>query len=195
MIEELLKKFADRLDRNQIPYMIIGGQAVLLYGTPRLTRDIDITVGVDADQVDLMVTTCRELGLKILPENPDEFARQTNVLPAEHTQSGIRVDFIFSFSTYEIQALARAKKVPMSGYPVKFATCEDIIIHKMIAGRAVDEEDVKNILIKNIPSIDLEYIEKWLLEFRQIPEYQHVLVNFQDLRKFTREPSGNDRQE
>lgn len=27
--------------------MIIGGQAVMVYGEPRLTKDIDITLGVD----------------------------------------------------------------------------------------------------------------------------------------------------
>jgi hypothetical protein len=32
--------------------MIIGGQAVLLYGEPRLTRDIDITLGVSAEHLD-----------------------------------------------------------------------------------------------------------------------------------------------
>jgi hypothetical protein len=32
------------LNEQNIPYMIIGGQAVLLYGKPRLTRDIDITL-------------------------------------------------------------------------------------------------------------------------------------------------------
>ncbi len=42
MIEELLQKTAQSLDNANIPYMIIGGQAVLIYGTPRLTRDIDI---------------------------------------------------------------------------------------------------------------------------------------------------------
>ena len=31
--------------------MLIGGQAVLLYGEPRLTRDIDITLGVDVDKI------------------------------------------------------------------------------------------------------------------------------------------------
>ncbi|GAH87084.1 unnamed protein product, partial [marine sediment metagenome] len=30
--------------------MIIGGQAVLLYGEPRLTRDIDVTLGDDIDK-------------------------------------------------------------------------------------------------------------------------------------------------
>ncbi|GAH89718.1 unnamed protein product, partial [marine sediment metagenome] len=33
MIEKLIKKIAQRLDKDKVPYMIIGGQAVLLYGT------------------------------------------------------------------------------------------------------------------------------------------------------------------
>jgi hypothetical protein len=42
VIENLIKKIAQLLDRRNISYMIIGGQAVLLYGRPRLTRDIDL---------------------------------------------------------------------------------------------------------------------------------------------------------
>lgn len=49
MIEELLVTVAQELDKEEIPYMIIGGQAVLVYGIPRLTRDIDITLGLDTD--------------------------------------------------------------------------------------------------------------------------------------------------
>jgi hypothetical protein len=32
--------------------MVIGGQAVLLHGESRLTRDIDITLGVDASRLE-----------------------------------------------------------------------------------------------------------------------------------------------
>lgn len=50
MIEELIARIARSLDNEKVPYMIIGGQAVLLYGRPRLTRDIDITLGVDTNR-------------------------------------------------------------------------------------------------------------------------------------------------
>ena len=86
MIEELIKKIAQCLDEDNIPYMIIGGQAVLLYGTPRLTRDIGITLGIDTDKFLLVENICRKLGLKILPEDPENFARETKVLPAEETK-------------------------------------------------------------------------------------------------------------
>lgn len=178
MIEGLLKKTAQCLDEDNIPYMIIGGQAVLLYGTPRLTRDIDITLGVDTDKYSLIERVCSKLGLKILPESPEDFAGETKVLPAEETKLRIRVDFIFSFTLYEAQAIKRTKKVMMDGYPVKFASCEDVIIHKMIAGRAIDAEDVKNMLVKNRNSIDIEYIRKWLSEFGKISEHKGILEKF-----------------
>ena len=183
MIEKLIKNIAQHLDENKVPYMIIGGQAVLLYGSVRLTRDIDITLGIDTDKFQLIEKACRKLGLKILPENPEDFAGDTKVLPTEESKSRIRVDFIFSFTPYEAQAIKRAKKVPMNDYPVKFASCEDVIVHKMLAARAVDIEDVKNMLIKNKNSIDLKYIERWLLEFGRISEHEGILESFNSLLK------------
>ncbi len=183
MIEELLKKLARHLDKSEIPYMIIGGQAVLLYGTPRLTRDIDITLGVDTDKFSTIEEICNQLGLEILPENPAEFARETKVLPAEEPNSRIRVDFIFSFTEYEARAIKRAKKVTMDDYPVKFASPEDIIIHKMLAARAIDTEDVKNILLKNEASINVEYIKKWLSEFSKLDEHKEISERFNSLLK------------
>jgi len=76
--------------------------------------------------------------LKILIKNPEDFARETKVLPAEEEKLKIRVDFIFSFTPYERQAINSAKKVLINGYSVKFASPEDLIIHKMFAGRAID---------------------------------------------------------
>lgn len=39
MFEAHLAKLAQALDREKIPYMLIGGQAVLVHGEPRLTFD------------------------------------------------------------------------------------------------------------------------------------------------------------
>jgi len=181
VITTLIKRIACRLDKSKIPYMIIGGQAVLLYGTPRLTRAIDITLGVDTDQWPLMDKICRDLGLRMLPDEPKGFAEQTKVLPAEDPGSRIWVDFIFSFTPYEAQAINRAKEVSMEGYPVKFASCEDVIIHKMIAARAVDLEDVRHMLTKNRERIDLDYLRRTLGEFSNLPEHQRILEDFEDL--------------
>jgi predicted nucleotidyltransferase len=183
MIEKLISRIAKNLEQAKIPYMIIGGQAVLLYGTPRLTRDIDITLGIDTDKFSLIEGICRKLKLKILPPDPKNFVKDTKVLPTEDSRLKIRVDFIFSFTPYERQALKKARRVSMDNYPVRFASAEDVIIHKMFAGRAIDEEDVKNILIKNKNKINYLYIKKWLLKFSKLPAQKKILRRFNNLLK------------
>lgn len=69
MFEELLSRISVCLNRYSLPYMIIGGQAVLLYGEPRLTRDIDITLGVDIDHIHELLTIAKELTLKPIPND------------------------------------------------------------------------------------------------------------------------------
>ncbi|HUV41861.1 MAG TPA: hypothetical protein VMW23_08755 [Sedimentisphaerales bacterium] len=98
MIEKLIKKIAEHLDDAKIAYMIIGGQAVLIYGRPRLTRDIEITLGVDTDKFESIEGVCKKLQLTELTENPQDFAENTKVLPVEDPESKVRVDFIFSFT-------------------------------------------------------------------------------------------------
>ena len=53
----------------------------------------------------------------------------------------------------------------------------------MFAGRAIDNEDVKNILIKNKSKINLRYIKKWLREFNKISGQKGILAKFNSLLK------------
>jgi predicted nucleotidyltransferase len=179
-MEQLIRSIAETLDDSNIPYMIIGGQAVLLHGRARFTQDIDLTLGIDINQYEKIEKVCEKLGLRILPENPRNFAEQTSVLPAEH-ESHLRIDFIFSFTAYEKQAIERAVTVKIDNYPAKFAGCEDLIVQKIVSGRAIDEEDVKAVLLKNHDSIDTEYVYRWLNEFAKNPEYKDLPQRFENL--------------
>ncbi len=167
MFQKLLADIAGELSKAQIPYMVIGGQAVLLYGEPRLTKDIDLTLGVGPDKLDDILAAASRLKLNVLTESAGEFVRKTLVLPAQDQRSGIRVDFIFSYSPYERQAIDRSRSIQLPTNPpasVQFAALEDVVIHKIIAGRPRDIEDVRSILLKN-PGYDRQYIISWLKEF------------------------------
>jgi len=63
MFEKILSRIGASLAKHGLPYMIIGGQAVLMYGEPRLTRDIDITLGIHIDQLDRLLAVIHELSL------------------------------------------------------------------------------------------------------------------------------------
>ena len=182
MFEKILSSIGVSLKKRDIPYMIIGGQAVLLYGEPRLTRDIDITLGVNVDRLDDLLAVVQELTLKPLPKDLKSFVRQTMVLPALDETTGIRVDFIFSFTPYETEAINRSKKIKILNQEVNFASPEDLIIHKIFAGRPRDIEDVRTVLLKN-PEIDVRYVRKWLKEFDLFSEKKEFLKTFEEVIK------------
>jgi len=164
VFQNLLKKVASELLKQKIPYIVIGGQALLVYGEPRLTRDIDITLGIGIEGLDRIKGVVEKLKFKYLISDVEDFVQETMVLPVLDEKSGIRVDFIFSFSPYERQAINRANDIKLGKTAVKFAALEDVVIHKIIARRARDIEDVKSVLLKN-PDYDSEYIRHWLAEF------------------------------
>ena len=147
--------------------MVIGGQAVLVHGRPRFTGDIDITLGVDIDHLKRLRVIAETLSLQPLRKDVEKFTKQTNVFPVVHTTTNIKVDFIFSFSDYERQAIQRAHPIEVGETMVHFASAEDTIIHKLIAGRPIDIRDAKS--ITNIqPSINRRYVLKWLKKYSEL---------------------------
>lgn len=165
MFEELIVNITDQLKQKHIDFIVIGGQAVLLYGEPRLTNDIDIILGRDTDSLPLILEICKKLTFVPLVKNKlDEFVGETMVLPCVDKKTGIKVDFIFSFTDFEKEAIKRANKIKILKREVPYASIEDLIIFKIVAGRERDLEDVRIIMLKN-PDFNKEAIERELKNF------------------------------
>jgi hypothetical protein len=145
--------------------MVIGGHAAILYGEPRLTRDIDITVGMGPDRLQELLDVVRSAGL-VPAQGAEDLALRNYVLPCSDPATQISVDVILSVSAYEQEALARTRAVTVSDATVRFASVEDVLIHKIVAGRPRDIEDARAILAK-LPQLDRPYVLKWLREFEQ----------------------------
>ncbi len=162
--------------------MLIGGQAVLLHGQPRLTEDIDVTLGVEPDRLNTVLEVCEELELDPLPRDVEPFVRETFVLPALHGETRIRVDFVFSTTPYERQAIERAVRVQVGGGEVPFAAAEDLVLHKLFAGRPRDREDVVGILRRQGSTLDWAYLDRWAREFAEIPGREGMVEEISRLR-------------
>jgi predicted nucleotidyltransferase len=183
MFIQLLERIALSLEQRQIPYMVIGGQAVLLYGEPRLTRDVDITLGVGPERLPDLLEIARASAWRVLVESPEQFVQQTLVLPVQDSGSGIRIDLIFSYSPYERQAMERVRRVKLGSASVCFAAIEDVVVLKVVAGRPRDLEDVRSILLRN-SELDRAYIRRWLGEFERDLGGNYLLM-FDDLARST----------
>ena len=77
-------------------------------------------------------------------------------------------------------AIARAKKTSVLGRQVSFASPEDLVIHKVIAGRPQDLDDVSSVVLKN-QDMDKDHIRKWLRSFDETFPEKGYLKTFEEI--------------
>jgi predicted nucleotidyltransferase len=174
VITDVLTLVAEYLLKAGIPYMVIGGQAVLQYGRPRFTQDIDITLGLLPSEMQKLLAALPANIFHPLPDNIEDFVRNTWVLPVEHCESKCRIDFIFSVTPFEREAIMNSREICVSGVPVRYISPEDLVVQKIIAGRPRDIEDVIGILNLQGKQFNRKKVEQdigSLAEQAEIPEW------------------------
>lgn len=189
-LPRLLAAIARALRAANFPYMLIGGQAVLVHGRARLTEDIDLTLGAGPERLPDLLGVCRTVGLTPLPADPEAFVRDTFVLPARHEPTGMRVDCIFSTTPYEREAIARALTVEVAGEGIQVAAAEDLVLHKLFAGRARDLEDAESVVRRKGSSMDWEYLLRAAEGFAEIPGREGLRATVARIRA-TMDADGN----
>ena len=143
-LSQALGSLAHFLETREVPYMVIGGIANLVWGEPRSTLDVDASVLVDQTAWPELI---KQLGKQfhVLPTDPVAFLRDTHVLPL-NTADHVRIDLLWATLPYEHQAIARATTEEVAGQRVRVCRPEDLIIHKIISSRPKDREDVRHIV-------------------------------------------------
>ena len=184
----LLAALCRELRRRDLPFMFIGGQAVLLHGSPRLTHDVDLALGVGPEGIQSVLKVCEAAGLRPLASDPARFAQETFVCPALHEASGVRVDFIFATTPFEEGAIRRAGRVRVGGESTPFATAEDLILLKLFAGRPRDIEDARSV-VRRQNALDWPYLERWGGEFATIEGREYLPDMIRELRELHERPS------
>ncbi len=158
---ELLVDLAQALNALGAPWYVFGAQAALVWGRPRLTTDVDATVKWEAAPDDLLRGLVAH-GFALRVEATEAFMRQTRVIPLEHRASGLALDLVLAGPGLEDLFLQRALKVDVAGASIPFISPEDLIVTKILAGRAKDLEDVRGVLSERGERLAFDQIRETL---------------------------------
>ncbi len=158
---ELLSDLAVALNAVDAQWYVFGAQATLVWGRPRLTTDVDVTVRCRIPTDDL-VRALDTHGFSLRIDVADTFVRTTRVLPVEHRTSGLALDVVLAGPGLEDTFLERAVPIDVAGTVVPFISAEDLIVTKLLAGRQKDMEDVRGVLSERGSSLDLSRIRTTL---------------------------------
>lgn len=158
---ELLSDLAAALDAIGAHWYVFGAQAALVWGRPRLTTDVDVTVKCSAS-TDHLVRTLDTRGFSLRIDASETFIRTTRVVPLEHRTSGLALDVVLAGPGLEDLFLERAVPIDVAGTIVPFISPEDLIVTKLLAGREKDVEDVRGVLSERGSDLDIGQIRTTL---------------------------------
>ena len=159
------------LDGLSIRWALAGGLAANRYRrSPRHTDDVDLLLADTGPGPDTLESTLTAAGWSVHHADPEG-----DLLRTKHSELG-RVDLLIAGTPYQLEALRRAlvdaESVPDAG-AVPVLTVEDVIIHKLIAGRYRDLADIEEIL-ESKPPLQVDYIERWA-QFWEVLDRWHQL--------------------
>ena len=150
-------------------FCFIGGLAVQRWGQPRMTADVDLTVitgfGGEERYVDTLLGSLRGR-----VRDAREFALRHRTLLAVAT-NGIHVDIALGAMPFEEHSVQRAS--PFAVSPIEsITTCcaEDLVVHKVFAGRDKDWLDVSGIVARQGTRLDQALIWEELLPLLELKE-------------------------
>ena len=119
-------------------WYLFGAQAAIIWGRPRLTADIDITVRMEPEDPERLVRVLEDGGFRLRVANAADFVRRTRVLPFVHARTTFPVDVVLAGPGLEELFLSRAITVTLAGAAVPVMSPEDLIVTKVLAGRPKD---------------------------------------------------------
>lgn len=162
-LAELLAGLAAAFSAAGSRWYLFGAQAVVLWGRPRLTADVDVTVEIEPVEVPRLLEALARHRFELrLTSGVDEFVARTRVLPLRHRPSEMQVDVVLAGPGLEEAFLDRAVLVDVEGTAIPVISPEDLVVTKILAGRPKDLEDVRGILAERRGRLDAEAIRATL---------------------------------
>ena len=161
-------------------FCFIGGVAVQRWGNPRFTTDIDLTLltgfGAEESFVDPLLGNLQ-------PRRPDarEFALRHRVLLAR-TAEGIDVDVALGALPFEERTIVRASpwEIP-GGLTLTTCSAEDLLTHKVFAGRGVDWGDAEQVLARQHGKLNLAQVRAELGPLLELKGQPEAIARLDDL--------------
>lgn len=157
---ELLAAFAPVANRWGRWY-VFGAQAVVVYGVPRLSADVDVTLALEPDTPERFAHDMEAAGFALRVTDPD-FVRRTRVMPFVHIATGMPLDVVLAGSGLEEDFLDRAASTDIGGTQVPVIDRSDLIIAKILSGRPKDLDDVRALWYLHGREMDTDRIRRTL---------------------------------
>lgn len=166
---DAMKAASRILETQGVAHALLGGIAANLYRKEaRATQDVDFGIKASPADTVAIIEAFTQAGWA-----PTLRAGKAEVLRFSHDDLP-RIDLLVAGTPFEENAIARAASLTIDEHQLAIVTPEDLIVYKLIAGRARDYEAVGAVL-NAVTDIDSHYVMGWLEQFGLSNRWQRAL--------------------
>ena len=146
------------LNDHDIRYVIVGGIAVILHGSPRLTADLDIIIDLEPAQARTAIEVLQRAGFVAeVPVDIRQFADETvrrSWIVEKHMKAlslhdgempPTVIDLLAESPIVFEELYGRAKLVSLDDMTLRVAAIPDLIALKRLSGRPEDLRDIEEL--------------------------------------------------
>jgi predicted nucleotidyltransferase len=138
------REFIQSLNDNKVHYLVIGGYAVALHGHPRYTKDIDIWLGLTAENAVRTVKALEQFGFGSLGLQTEDFLVPDQIIQLGYPPN--RIDLLTSLGDMDFHECYDSRlEIMISGIKINFIDLPNLRKSKKIAGRYQDLADLENL--------------------------------------------------
>jgi hypothetical protein len=164
-------------------FCIIGGLAVVRWGEPRFTRDVDVTLLCPFGSEDEMSGPLLGAGYIGRISDARDFARKNRVLLLQ-TSNGVPIDIALGALPFEESVVERSSLFEFDDRcALRTCSAEDLIVLKLFAFRTRDLLDAESIVIRQRGSLDWVYIESNLEPLAEVKGQPEIMAALRDIRR------------
>lgn len=173
--------FARLFDEMDLVYAVMGGIAVRVYGIPRPTYDVDLTVAMPRPRLGEFYQAATQLGYTIPEPYLAGWVDQVAGMPVVKVRlylegHGVDVDLFLAESEFQRQLLARRRRAQIDHLTVWLVSPEDLILLKLLARRPRDIADVGDVIFTQ-GQLDEAYLRHWAKQLGVLSELERALAS------------------
>jgi hypothetical protein len=181
---DLIALFVRPLEELEIPYMVTGGVAAVVYGDPRFTRDIDIVLRLDAVEAARLASGFDEAHYYVPPLETlrrEAGRRRHGHFNLIHKESGLRADvYLLDDGALHQWGFGGRRTIQLATTPLSVAPPEYVIVRKLQYYRESGSDrhlrDIAMMLRISEGSVDLDEIGEWVARLGLQREWEAAMA-------------------
>jgi len=158
-IRDILDLVCNFMNENNINYVIVGGIAVLFYGNPRTTMDIDCVIQIDDINIPPLVKFLQDNDFFADEEDMKAAFKERSHCTVEDKGTMFRLDIKGVYNEMDERTIKNKKTVKLDHIVIYIASPEDTIANKLLFSREQDVNDAQGIYARQYDVLDMEYLE------------------------------------